>query len=90
MWSAWQCWAQLCLTTPTCHPQTMDKGRLQKLTHPLGVGQANGGYPGPLWSPRQSGGDKMDTVFLHGLVLQRDEMKEADMDSARFMPEGKD
>lgn len=68
----------------------MDKGRLQKLTHPLGVGQANGGYPGPLWSPKQSGGDKMDIVFLPSPILQRDEIKEVDVHTARFMPEEKD
>lgn len=32
----------------------------------------------------------MDTVFQHSPILQRDEIKEADVHTARFMPEGKD
>lgn len=85
MWGAWQCWAQLCLTIPTCHPQTMHKGRMRRLTHPLGIGQARGGYPRPLWSPSQDGGDKMAIVFLH-IPITKGRI-EQDMHISCFMTE---
>lgn len=46
---------------------------------PSGGWPSQGGYPGPLWSLRQSEGDKMVRAFLHSSILQRDEMKEADV-----------
>lgn len=90
MWSAWHCWAQLCLTIPTCHLQTMDKGRLQRLTHSLGIGQASGGYPRPLWSPGEGQEREDGHSLLQVPILQREELREADMPIARFMPEGRD
>lgn len=65
LWGAWQCWAHLCLTTPTCHPQTMDKGQLQRLSHPLGIGQAVGVTLDHCEVSAKAGEVKMATAFLH-------------------------
>lgn len=63
----------------------MDKGQLQSLSHPLGTGQASGGYPEPLWSLSQSRRDKMAIVFPISPIWQKSEMKEADMHNSKFM-----
>lgn len=68
----------------------MDKGWLQRLTHSLGIGQASGGYPGPLWRPGQGGGREDGHSLLQVPFLQREELKEADIHIARFMLEGSD